>query len=77
MKNTFLDKVGNGEYLGGVDIIVNKIITSNTFYHYFLLMEKVRETFEKAWKGVIAPNKYQYNINTVCPREQLVDNHLI
>ena len=40
-------------------------------------MEKVRETFEKAWKGVIAPNKYQYNINTVCPREQLVDNHLI
>jgi hypothetical protein len=40
-------------------------------------MEKLRETFEKAWRGVIAPNKYQYNINSVCPREQMIDNHLL
>jgi len=40
-------------------------------------MEMLRETFERAWRGVIAPNKYTYNINTVCPREQIVDNQLI
>jgi hypothetical protein len=54
----------------------NKINTIQ-FYHYFLLMERLRETFEKGWRGVIAPNKYQYNINSVCPREQMVNNHLI
>lgn len=40
-------------------------------------MEKLRDTFDRAWKAVIAPHQYHYNINTVCPREQLIDNHLL
>jgi hypothetical protein len=40
-------------------------------------METIREHFERAWKGVIAPNKYSYNINSVCPKEQIIDAHII
>jgi hypothetical protein len=40
-------------------------------------MQKLKENFERAWRGVIAPNKYSYNINTVCPRELTNDGHTI
>ena len=40
-------------------------------------MEVIKENFERGWKSVIAPNKYSYNINSVIPKEQLIDNHLI
>jgi hypothetical protein len=40
-------------------------------------MEALKDNFERGWKSVIAPNKYSYNINSVLPKEQMVDNHLI
>ena len=40
-------------------------------------MEVIKENFERGWKSVIAPNKYSYNINSVIPKEQLIENHLI
>ena len=40
-------------------------------------MQSIKETFERAWRGVIAPQKYKYNINAICPREQLIDSQII
>jgi len=40
-------------------------------------MEALKENFERGWKSVIAPNKYSYNINSVIPKEQLIEKHLI
>ena len=37
----------------------------------------MKETFDRAWKGVIAPQKYKYNINAICPREQVIDQQII
>ena len=41
----------------------NKIIS--LILSLFLIMESLREHFERAWRGVIAPVKYSYNINSV------------
>ena len=36
-------------------------------------MESLRVTFERGWRAVIQPPQYRYNINSICPREQLVE----
>ncbi len=40
-------------------------------------METIKELFDQAWKAVISPNKYVYNINTICPKQQLFNNKII
>lgn len=40
-------------------------------------METLRLNFERAWRGVIAPAQYSYNINTICPREELIHGRII
>ena len=36
-------------------------------------MESLREHFERAWRGVIAPVKYSYNISSVFAKEEILE----
>lgn len=56
---------------------LSEIYWTVKFYDYFLLMETLRLNFERAWRGVIAPAQYSYNINTICPREELIHGRII
>lgn len=40
-------------------------------------MEIVKEVYEKAWRSIIAPPKYQYTISSMCPKEQTINNRII
>jgi hypothetical protein len=40
-------------------------------------MESIQSNFERAWRGVIAPSKFHYNINLICPKEQKINNKTI
>lgn len=40
-------------------------------------MESLREHFDRAWRGVIAPVQYSYNINSVLSKEETVQGQLV
>jgi pimeloyl-ACP methyl ester carboxylesterase len=40
-------------------------------------MELLREHFERAWQGVIAPTRYSYNMNSIFAKEERIQGHLV
>ena len=50
-----------GKEEGKTDNFIRPIIILSLF----LIMEVIREHFERAWRGVISPNQYKYHISSL------------